>query len=107
MSIGCKDLEALRENASRASIALLWLHVPLSVVIGFALGADWLLPTLLMLAMAAAATLSWRTPGNGLSTSLVVAVALMGGVSVITYQFMGNPCRSTFTCTSLQCWPVW
>lgn len=91
MDISCKDLDTLRENASRASIALLWLHVPAAIVIGLALGADWLLPALLMLAMAAAATLSWRTAGNGLSTSLVVAVALMGGVSVITYQFMGNP----------------
>ena len=91
MDIGCKDLDTLRENASRASIALLWLHVPAAIVIGLALGADWLLPALLMLAMAAAATLSWRTAGNGLSTSLVVAVALMGGVSVITYQFRGNP----------------
>ena len=91
MDIDCKDLEALRENASRASIALLWLHVPIAMAIGFALGTDWLLPAFLMLVMAAAATLSWRKAGNGLSTSLLVAVALMGGVSVITYQFMGNP----------------
>jgi methyl-accepting chemotaxis protein len=91
MDIGCKDLEALRENASRASIALLWLHVPAAIVIGLTLGAEWLLPALLMFAMAAVATLSWRVAGNGLSTSLVVAVALMGGVSVITFQFMGNP----------------
>jgi methyl-accepting chemotaxis protein len=91
MDIGCKDLEALRENASRASIALLWLHVPIAIVIGLVLGAAWILPALLMLVMAAAATLSWRTAGNGLSTSLVVAVALMGGVSVIAFQFAGSP----------------
>lgn len=91
MDIGCKDLEALRENASRASIALLWLHVPIAIVIGLVLGAAWILPALLMLVMAAAATLSWRTAGNGLSTSLTVAVALMGGVSVIALQFAGSP----------------
>lgn len=91
MDIGCKDLEALRENASRASIALLWLHVPIAIVIGLVLGAAWILPALLMLVMAAAATLSWRTAGNGLSTSLTVAVALMGGVSVIAFQFAGSP----------------
>src|SRR5579875_3689592 len=85
------DLEALRENASRASMALLWLHVPVAVAIGLSLGADWLMPTMLVLAFAIAATLSWRLSGNGLSTSLVVAVALMGGVSVFTFQLAGKP----------------
>ena len=91
MTTGCKDLDIIRENASRASIALLWLHVPAAIAIGIALGTSWLMPALLMLVFASAATLSWRTAGNGLSTSLLVAVALMGGVSVITFQFMGNP----------------
>jgi methyl-accepting chemotaxis protein len=54
-------------------------------------GTDWLLPTIFMVAFAAAATVSWRTAGNGLSTSLVVAVALMGGVSVLTFQLSGHP----------------
>ena len=44
-----------------------------------------------MVAMALAATLSWRTAGNGLSTRLIVAVALMGGVSVFAYQLAGHP----------------
>ncbi|SDT36917.1 methyl-accepting chemotaxis protein [Bradyrhizobium canariense] len=91
MDTDSRDLDALRENASRASIALLWLHVPIAIAIGVAIGAEWLLPAILTLAMAAAATLSWRMAGNGLSTSLVVAVALMGGVSVFTFQFMGHP----------------
>jgi methyl-accepting chemotaxis protein len=86
-----KDLDALRENAGNALIALLWLHAPIAVAIGMARGADWLLPTLFMVAMAAAATLSWRASGNGLSTSLVVAVALMSQVSVFTFQMSGHP----------------
>jgi methyl-accepting chemotaxis protein len=88
--LGSKDLEALRENASKALISLLWLHVPIAVAIGMARGADWLMPALLTAAMAAAATVSWRTSGNGLSTSLVVAVALMGGVSVFAFQMSGH-----------------
>src|SRR5712672_148261 len=79
MNIGSKDLDALRETASKALIALLWLHVPIALAIGMARGADWLLPTLLTVALATAATLSWRAAGNGLSTNLLVAVALMGG----------------------------
>ena len=34
---------------------------------------------------------SWRTSGNGLSTRLIFAVALMGGVSVFAYQLAGHP----------------
>ena len=90
MNIGSKDLDALRETASKALIALLWLHVPIAMAVGMARGA-WLMPTLLTTAFAAAATLSWRAAGNGLSTSLVVAVALMGGVSVFTYELAGHP----------------
>jgi len=91
MNIGSKDLDALRETASKAMLALLWLHVPIAVAIGMARGTDWLMPTLLTVALAAAATLSWRAAGSGLSTSLVVAVALMGGVSVFTFQLSGHP----------------
>jgi methyl-accepting chemotaxis protein len=90
MNIGSKDLDALRETASKALIALLWLHVPIALAVGMARGA-WLMPTVLTVGFAAAATLSWRVAGNGLSTSLVVAVALMGGVSVFTFELAGHP----------------
>jgi methyl-accepting chemotaxis protein len=90
MNIGSKDLDALRETGSKALIALLWLHVPIAMAVGMARGA-WLIPTILTTAFAAAATLSWRAAGNGLSTSLVVGVALMGGVSVFTYELAGHP----------------
>src|SRR6201992_1707815 len=91
MTSNSKDLDALRENASRASMVLIWLNAAAAIVIGWSLGKDWILPTLLISAMNGAATWSWRSAGNGLSTSLMVAVALMGGVSVLTYQFAGNP----------------
>ena len=91
MNNGSKDLDALRETASKALIALLWLHVPIAAAIGLARGTDWLMPTLFTAALAAAATFSWRAAGNGLSTSLVVAVALMGGVSMFTFQLSGHP----------------
>src|SRR5258707_13681787 len=90
MNAGGKDLNALRETASKALIALLWLHVPIALAIGMARGTDWLLPTLLTVALAVTATVSWRTAGNGLSTNLLVGVALMGGVSVFTFQLSGH-----------------
>ena len=67
------DLEILRETTSKTLLAVLWLHVPVSIAIGMARGADWLLPAALMVALALAATLSWRAAGNGLSTRLVFA----------------------------------
>ena len=91
MTIDSKDLDALRETASKALIALLWLHVPIALAISMSRGTDWLTPMLFTVAMATAATMSWRAAGNGLSTTLVVAVALMGGVSVFTFQMSGHP----------------
>jgi len=85
------DLEILRETTSKVLLAVLWLHVPVAIAIGMARGADWLLPAALMAALALLATLSWRLTGNGLSTRLIFAVALMGGVSVFTFQLSGHP----------------
>jgi methyl-accepting chemotaxis protein len=85
------DLAVLRETTSRALLAVLWLHVPIAVVVGMMRSADWKLPAGLMVAMALAATLSWRAAGNTLSTRLIFAVALMGDVSVFLFQFAGHP----------------
>ena len=88
--IESSDLKQLRETTSRALLAVLWLHVPVSIAISVARGTDWMLPFLITAAMAAAATLSWRMIGNELSTRLIFAVALMGDVSVFTFQLAGH-----------------
>lgn len=68
MTLGNSGLDALRETASKMLIALLWLHVPIALAIGMTRGGDWLLPTLFTAILAAVATASWKTSGNGLST---------------------------------------
>lgn len=90
MSIETDDLAALRETTSKALFAVLWLHVPIVVAIGMARGESWIGPAMIMAAMALAATASWRMSGNGLSTRMIFAVALMGGVSVFAYQLAGH-----------------
>jgi methyl-accepting chemotaxis protein len=90
MNIESDDLKRLRETTSRALLAVLWLHVPICLTISLMRGADWLFPVILTAAMATAATLSWRATGNELSTRLIFAVALMGGVSTFTYQLAGH-----------------
>jgi len=91
MGIESDDLQALRETTSRILLTVLWLHVPIAIAIGLLRGADWLIPGVFMTAMALAATLSWRAAGNALSTRLVIAVALMGGVSLLVFQLSGHP----------------
>jgi methyl-accepting chemotaxis protein len=89
MTIQADDLAILRGTTSKVLLAVLWLHVPLALAIGMARG-DWLMPTVVMAAMAMAATLSWRAAGNALSTQLIVGVALMGGISTLVYQMSGH-----------------
>jgi methyl-accepting chemotaxis protein len=90
MTVENSDLATLRNTTSKFLLVVLWVHVPLALLIGLARG-DWLMPTVLMTVMALAATLSWRSVGDALSTQLTVAVALMGGVSVLVYQMDGHP----------------
>jgi methyl-accepting chemotaxis protein len=91
MTIESEDLANLRDTTSKLLTAMLWIHVPIAIAIGMLRSADWLMPALLMVAMATAATASWRLAGNGLSTRLIFGVAVMGDVSVLVYQMSGNP----------------
>ena len=88
---GSNDLAMLRDTTSKVLLAVVWLHVPIAMAIGLMRGTGWLMPTVVLTLMALAATLSWRSAGNELSTRLIVAVALMGGVSMLVYQLTGHP----------------
>jgi methyl-accepting chemotaxis protein len=90
MNTETNDLAVLRETTSKTLLGVLWLHVPIAIAIGMGRGEGWIVPTAIMVAMALAATLSWRMSGNGLSTRMTFAVALMGGVSVFAYQLAGH-----------------
>ena len=91
-----RNLEALRDTASRTLIALLWLHVPLALTIALMRDTGWMLPTLLTAMLAVASTFAWSTAGNGLSTRLVFAVTVMGGVAVINYVLTGHSWQIDF-----------
>lgn len=84
------ELANLRETASRILLTVLCLHVPIAVIVGMTLGAAWLVPAAFMAAMALAAGVSWQTAGNGPSTQMIFAVALMAGVSMLVFQFAGH-----------------
>jgi hypothetical protein len=84
------ELERLRHTTSKILLVALWVHVPIALIFGVAVGDNWLTPTCFMVAMGLAATVSWRTEGNGPSTRLVFAVALMADVSMFVFQFRGH-----------------
>ncbi|WP_225715967.1 methyl-accepting chemotaxis protein [Bradyrhizobium semiaridum] len=84
------EMAALRGTAGKILLAVLWLHVPIAIGIGLVLHTEWLMPAAFMVAMALATTLSWRASGNGAATRMIVAVALMAGVSMLVYQFAGH-----------------
>ena len=86
-----KDLDVLRKNISKTLLAILWLHLPISLLISLLRGTDWLLPSLTIAVMAIAATITWRMAAHALSTCLIFAVALMSDVSVFTFQLAGHP----------------
>lgn len=85
------ELAVLRATTSKILLVALWLHVPLAVVVGVTLGSGWWVPAIFMAAMASVATISWSAAGNGPSTQMIVAVALMSGVSMLVFQFAGHP----------------
>ena len=91
MTIESDDLAALRTTTSTILLAVLWLHVPIAMTIGMMRGTGWLAPVALTAMMALAATVSWRASGSVLSTRLIFAVALMGGVAVFVLQLSGHP----------------
>ncbi len=91
MMAGDATLTRLRESASRGLIAFLWANVALIVAIAAARGLPMLMPALLAVVFAGAATLSWRMAGNGASTRLVVAVAAMAMVALAVFEMAGHP----------------
>src|SRR5260370_13836771 len=91
MTIESDELANLREITSKTLLAVLWLQVPIAVAIGVMRGTAWIVPAALVAAMALAAMMSWRASGNGLSTRLIFAVALMGAVSVLAFELAGHP----------------
>ena len=91
MTIESDDLAMLRDTTSKVLLAALWLHVPIAVIIGLVSGASWVMPAVILMMMAIAATVSWSAAGNTLSTQLIFAVALMGGVSTFVYELAGHP----------------
>ncbi len=85
------SLDRLQASASKGLIVFLWLNVLLVLSIALIRGGEVTLPLLLAIALAGASTASWWGVGNGLSTRLLVAVAVVGMVSDVVFEMAGSP----------------
>ena len=85
------SLLAMRRRMALFSIALLWLHVPLLVVISFFLPNGDLATAIALTAVAAscASLAVWRDPA-GLSARTVIATAFVMVVSALVYELRGT-----------------
>ena len=45
------ELERLRHTTSKILLVALWVHVPIALIFGVAVGDNWLTPTCFMVAM--------------------------------------------------------
>ena len=87
------ELRHLREFTSKVLVAIVWVHVPIAILIAAARGSEMFAPVIFAVAMSIS-TACWKIDGNGVSTRLVFAVALMADVALFTYQLSGHPWQS-------------
>ena len=82
-------IDELRQRVTPYFVAFLWLHVPIVAGLGALMG-DWIWPSIGAALLAGAASVSWKVSGSVASTRYLIAVAQMGLVALILYQFMGD-----------------
>ena len=84
-------LPGLRRMMARLLLLLAWLHVPVSGGAAWLLGADPAMPALGAGALAAAASLTYLVRGAAFLTRCMLAIALIGQVSILVAVFSGHP----------------
>jgi methyl-accepting chemotaxis protein len=84
-------LTGIRVAVARVLLGLAFLHVPILVLsIGFR-GGDVLLPASCAFLLAVGALLLYLRFGVAIVTQLVIALVLIGQVSMLVYSFAGHP----------------
>ncbi len=86
-----ENLDQLRARAGIGLLVFLWGQLPVIFAVAALRGDDWLLPVLIGVALAGAASLVWTMNRQGLAGRLMIGIALVGLISVIVYQLAGHP----------------
>lgn len=84
-------LTGVRRTVAQALLTLAFLHVPLLALTFWLRGGEVLLPVGFGLMMAGTALLLYRAAGLAVVTQLVIAVVLIGQVSMLVFSFAGHP----------------
>jgi methyl-accepting chemotaxis protein len=85
------SLDRLHIFASRALVALLWIHALLNPAVAAITGANWVFAFLISASLAAVATGSLAFGLAAKTTNATVAVALVGTVSILVAGMAGTP----------------
>jgi methyl-accepting chemotaxis protein len=84
-------VSVVRRRVAQALLALAFLHVPLLGLAFWARGEENLLPVCFGFLLAAGALLLYRLRGVAVVTQLVIAIVLVGQVSMLVFSFAGHP----------------
>ncbi|KPF70943.1 hypothetical protein IP69_08445 [Bosea sp. AAP35] len=84
-------LDVVRQRVACVLLGLAFLHVPLIALIGWLRGEDILVPAALAFFMAAGALLLFVGRGAASITQLVMAMVLIGQVSIMVFSLAGHP----------------
>ena len=84
-------LPGLRDLVARCLIGLAFIHVPLLALASLVQSGDGLIPALGALMLALAALIVYRSVGATLLAQSVIAIALIGQVSILVAVFSGHP----------------
>ncbi len=83
-------IQEIRDRVMPFFIGFLWVHVPAILVIGLIFN-NWVGPTLGAGLLCMAVTAAWKIGNDAASTRYLSAVAQMGVVAIILFQFAGHP----------------
>ena len=85
------SLDRLRWFASRSLVILLWIHALLNPAVAALAGGDWVVSGLVSASLAAAATICIGFGVAARTTHAMIAVALVGTVSMLVVATGGTP----------------
>ncbi|HYD65034.1 methyl-accepting chemotaxis protein [Azospirillum sp.] len=83
------ELERLRRQTSAFFVAALWAHVPFVLLTGLLNGTAGWGAEVAAAVLAAVVTMAWRLDATGATTRYLVAVAMVGVVSLLVYRAAG------------------
>lgn len=97
-------LTGVRQRVAFVLLGLAFVHVPLLAFSFWFNQGGGLLPVFAAFLLAATALLLYARFGVAIITQLVIALVLIGQVSMLVFSFAGHPGNRTCTCITSRFW---